>query len=224
MGTDLSSLHAQATRLILALREGMERLEAIEGGTRSGDPGVLAKDLQQKLLELQRTSHELDSSWRMQLVRQGAGGKADVWRRRVEAVAEEAALTARGLERFGGREARRRVEAAEREELMAAAEMGRRFKSEMDEELAVAGHVTRSRRLLHEMFDQGGAVLAGMAGSRERIKRAQKKMLDVINSVGLGDSVLRMIERRHRTDAYVALGGMALVTLLTVALLWWAWG
>ena len=27
---DLSSLHAQATRLILALREGMERLEAIE--------------------------------------------------------------------------------------------------------------------------------------------------------------------------------------------------
>lgn len=27
---DLSSLHAQATRLILALRDGLERLEAIE--------------------------------------------------------------------------------------------------------------------------------------------------------------------------------------------------
>ena len=33
-------------------------------------------------------------------------------------------------------------------------------------------------------------------------------MLDVINSVGLGDSVLRMIERRHKGDTYIALGGM----------------
>jgi Golgi SNAP receptor complex protein 2 len=33
-------------------------------------------------------------------------------------------------------------------------------------------------------------------------------MLDVINSVGLGESVLKMIERRHKTDAYIAVGGM----------------
>jgi hypothetical protein len=141
--------------------------------------------------------------------------------------------------------------------------MGRRLKAEMDEEAAVAGHVLRSRRMLADMFEQGSGILAGMAGSRERIKvrpaaraaagrgrgtprrgvaaraseasrapptqaptprpptstppdapppptpqKAQKKMLDVINSVGLGDSVLRMIERRHKTDAYIALGGM----------------
>lgn len=247
-----------------------------QGGTRSGDPAALARDLQAKLLELQRAGRELDGAWRMQLVRQG-GGKADVWRRcgwrqtgwvwgallrrdnqpglccvliattntnstnhhphalpiaskhqhkqtrRVEAVAEEADVLARGLERFGGREARRRREAAEREELLASAELGRRLKGEMDEEAAVAGHVTRSRRALAEMHEQGGAILATMAGSRERIKAAQKKMLDVINSVGLGESVLRVIERRHKGDAYVAFGGMALVGLLTVALLWWAW-
>lgn len=39
-------------------------------------------------------------------------------------------------------------------------------------------------------------------------QEAQRKVLDVINSVGLGDSVLRMIERRHRGDLYLALGGM----------------
>lgn len=33
-------------------------------------------------------------------------------------------------------------------------------------------------------------------------------MLDVLNSVGLGESVLKMIERRHRTDLYIAVGGM----------------
>jgi hypothetical protein len=33
-------------------------------------------------------------------------------------------------------------------------------------------------------------------------------MLDVINSVGLSSSVLKMIERRHKNDLYLALGGM----------------
>lgn len=220
---DLPALHAQATRLILALRDGMERLEAIEGGMRSGDPAALARDLQQKLLELQRTSRELDGSWRMQVARQGAP-RADVWKRKVEAVSEEADFAARSLDRFGGREARRRREAAEREELMAAAEMGRRYKAEADEEAAVAGHMTRSRRMLADMFEQGTGVLTAMAGSRERIKAAQKRALDVLNSVGMGESVLRMIERRHKTDAYVAVGGMIAVTLVTVLLLWWAWG
>ncbi|KAI8474350.1 MAG: Qb-snare protein, Bos1/Membrin family [Monoraphidium minutum] len=219
---DLSALHAQATRLILALREGMERLEAIEGGFRTGDPTALARDLQLKLSELQRTSRELDSTWRMQMVRQGTT-KVDVWKRKVAAVSEEADVLSSSLDRFGGREARRRREQAEREELMAEAAVGRRYKDEMDEEAAVAGHVLRSRRALADMFEQGSGILAGMAGGRERIKAAQKKMLDVINSVGLGDSVLRMIERRHRTDAYIALGGMAVVVLFTGGLLWWAW-
>jgi Golgi SNAP receptor complex protein 2 len=40
------------------------------------------------------------------------------------------------------------------------------------------------------------------------VQRAQKKMLDVLNSVGMGESVLRMIERRHKADVYIALGGM----------------
>ncbi|GBF98735.1 hypothetical protein Rsub_11284 [Raphidocelis subcapitata] len=219
---DLSALHAQATRLVLALREGMERLEAIEGGMRTGDASTLARDLQHKLSELQRTSRELDSTWRMQVVRQG-GGRVDVWKRKVESVAEEAEFMATSLDRFGGREALRRREAAERDELLSSAAVGRRLKGEMDEEAAVAGHVVRSRRALADMFEQGSGILAGMAGSRERIKAAQRKVLDVMNSVGLGDSVLRAIERRHKADAYIAAGGMILALAFTGGLLWWAW-
>jgi hypothetical protein len=64
----------------------------------------------------------------------------------------------------------RQQEAADREELLARAALGRQAKSEMDEEAAVAGHVTRSRRYLADMFDQGSSILANMAGNRERIK------------------------------------------------------
>jgi hypothetical protein len=64
----------------------------------------------------------------------------------------------------------RQQEAADRDELLARAELGRAAKNEMDEEAAVAGHVGRSRRYLAEMYDQGGAILANMAGNRDRIK------------------------------------------------------
>eukprot|EP00775_Hariotina_reticulata_P002134 gene2134-2453_t len=85
------------------------------------------------------------------------------------------------------------------------------------------GHVTRSRRYLSDMFEQGTSILANMAENRERIKKAQKKMLDVINSVGLGESVLKMIERRHKGDLYLALGGVGVVVLFTGGVMWWSW-
>jgi hypothetical protein len=142
-------MHAQATRLIIAMREGIARLEAVEvtascssqrlphqlglpcmahaaefsrnvlraqAGKRPGDPMSMAKDLQSQLTQLQvlfpaaacrnlpclvlgslvnnnwqlltiglaaymqRASRELESNWRMQVVRQGPA-KRDVWKR-----------------------------------------------------------------------------------------------------------------------------------------------
>ncbi|WIA22152.1 hypothetical protein OEZ85_004488 [Tetradesmus obliquus] len=220
--SDLPALHARATKLILALRAGLGRLESVEHGEGPGDPAALARDLQQKLAELQRISRELDSSWRMALVRQQTA-KHDVWKRKVEQVSDEADFLRQSLDRFGGRQVARQREAADREELLARAEMGRQIKDAMDEEAAVMGHVTRSRRMMSEMFEQGGSILANMSQNRERIKRAQKKMLDVLNSVGMGESVLRMIERRHKADVYLALGGMGTIGLLTFGLIWWRW-
>eukprot|EP00879_Flechtneria_rotunda_P030661 GHRR01033327.1.p1 GENE.GHRR01033327.1~~GHRR01033327.1.p1 ORF type:complete len:148 (+),score=32.90 GHRR01033327.1:166-609(+) len=91
--SDLPRLHASSTRLILGLRDGLERLEATEHGLRPGDPSILAKDLQVKLAELQRISRELDSSWRMALVRQQTA-KHDVWKRQVTAWQKAIRLTA----------------------------------------------------------------------------------------------------------------------------------
>lgn len=49
-------------------------------GLRPGDAGALARDLAAQLAQLQRSSRELDSSWRMALVRAQAGSH-DVWKR-----------------------------------------------------------------------------------------------------------------------------------------------
>ena len=47
------------------------------------------------------------------------------------------------------------------------------------------------------------------------------QVLDVLNSVGLSDSVLRLAERRQRLDKALVYGGMALTLLLVLGLYWW---
>ncbi|GLI61414.1 hypothetical protein VaNZ11_003609 [Volvox africanus] len=225
--SDLTSLHSQAKRLILLLREGLERLEALEGST-TRPPGsadatsYLGRDLKAKLGDLTRISGEMDSIWRMQVIRENSS-KRDVWKRKVEQVSEELDSIRHALERHTRRESRREAEQREREELLDRGESGRKAKQEMDEEALVAGSVQRSKRYLEEMYDAGANILVNMAGNRERLKSAQKKALDVLNSVGLGESMLRLIERRQRLDMYTAYGGMIFIVVVITFCVWLFW-
>jgi hypothetical protein len=56
---------------------------------------------------------------------------------KVEQVVEEVDAIRRTLDKYGTREQRRAAELADREELLARAEQGRRVRSEMDEEAQV---------------------------------------------------------------------------------------
>ena len=42
------------------------------------------------------------------------------------------------------------------------------------------------------------------------LQAAHRKMLDALNSVGLSDSLLRVIERRQRLDKWLVYGGMVM--------------
>ena len=53
------------------------------------------------------------------------------------------------------------------------------------------------------------------------MQSAQRKMLDVLNSVGLSDRLLRLIDRRQRMDKWIVYGGMLSVVFLLGGLLWW---
>jgi Golgi SNAP receptor complex protein 2 len=59
-----------------------------------------------------------------------------------------------------------------------------------------------------------------MSGQRERLKRAHKKALDMLNKIGLSESLLKIAERRQKVDKMIVYGGMAGVSLL-VLLVWW---
>lgn len=53
------------------------------------------------------------------------------------------------------------------------------------------------------------------------MQRAQRKALDVMNTLGLSGTVLKLIERRHRVDKWIAYGGMTAV--IVIVYLFWRW-
>ncbi|KAG1653914.1 hypothetical protein FOA52_003830 [Chlamydomonas sp. UWO 241] len=175
---------------------------------------------QSKMTALTRAAGELEGVWRMHVVRE-PGTKRDVWKRKVETVVEEAYALRLSLDKFGGREQRRAAEVQERQELMARATGGRAAKGQMDAEAQMASSVGASKRALDEMYETGSQVLVSMAGSRERLKRAHRKVLDVINSVGLGETLLKLIERRHRINVWIMYCGLSLMVVLAVVFVVW---
>ena len=56
------------------------------------------------------------------------------------------------------------------------------------------------------------------------LQSAQRKALDVLNSLVLSDSLLRIIDRRQRMDKWLTYGGMIFICLLMGGLLWWRLG
>lgn len=131
-----------------------------------------------------------------------------------------------GLERCTSRQQRRHVEEQQRRELLDRRGGGTGpFAGpggSLQDDLKSARHVQNSRRVLEEAYETGVGIIGSMAGQRERLKATHRKVLDVLNSVGLSDSVLRLAERRQRLDKALVYGGMAATLLLVGLLYWWA--
>ncbi|CAL5225285.1 g8083 [Coccomyxa viridis] len=220
--SDLQSLHRSAKTLILSLRDGIEQLEKLEQGQNHGQSAGLSSQLHNRLGELQGLARQMDSMWRMQSLRDGSS-RRDIWKHKVELVSEEYDALSAALDKHTHRERRKRIEEAERAQLLdrTGPSGNGSWQSGLDDDAQAMGHVRKSKQVLEETFQTGAAILTNMAGQRERLKSAQRKALDVLNSLGLSDSLLRVIDRRQRMDKWLTYGGMVLVCLLIGGLLWW---
>lgn len=164
----------------------------------------------------------MDGMWRMQMMREAAA-KRDIWKRKVEQVAEEADSLRVALERYSHRQHHRTAEEQQRQELLQRRADGRPT-VDLGAEVAARRRMEHSKRAAEEAYQTGVGILGAMAGQRDRLKSAHRKVLDVLNSVGLSDSVLRVAERRIAIDKLIAYGGMLLVTIMLIAGYWWLKG
>ena len=67
----------------------------------------------------------------------------------------------------------------------------------------------RANRGLDDMMNTGINALENLRNQRERLKGAQRKVMDVLNSLGLSNTLMRVIERRTTEDRYIFYGLVA---------------
>ncbi|RWR98160.1 membrin-11 [Cinnamomum micranthum f. kanehirae] len=90
-----------------------------------------------------------------------------------------------------------------------------------DEEAQAMQSARNSSLMLDDAYNTGVAILTKYSEQRDRLKRAQRKALDVLNTVGLSNSVLKLIEKRHRIDKWIAYAGMLMTIVIVYA--FWRW-
>ena len=128
------------------------------------------------------------------------------------------------------------MEEQQRQELLSGSRTAAEYAMQSEADAQGMSYVDNSKRVIEEAFQTGTAVLQNMTGQRERLKvlclwcldghgvsaiaftectflqAAKTKALDVINSLGLSDSLLRVIEQRQKMDKYITYGGMVSIT------------
>ncbi|XP_010509417.1 PREDICTED: membrin-11-like [Camelina sativa] len=215
-GGSLSEVYSSAKRILLKARDGIERLERFESS--SMDSPDLASSVKRDITEVRSLCSNMDALWRSIHVK----SQRDLWRRKTEQVGEEAEYLNQSLEKYMLRNQRKMLEAKERADLLGRASgEGAHIMQIFDEEAQAMNSVKNSKRMLEESFSSGVAILSKYAEQRDRLKRAQRKALDVLNTVGLSNSVLRLIERRNRVDTWIKYAGMIATLVILYFFIRW---
>ncbi|XP_034197362.1 membrin-11-like isoform X1 [Prunus dulcis] len=215
-GGTLSEIYQSAKKLLLRTRDGLEKLERLEnaGGIDSPD---LSTSVKRDISQIQSLCSEMDRLWRSV----GAKSQRDLWKRKVEQIVEEAQSLKESLDKYNLRNQKRAQEARERAELLGRANgEGAHVLRIFDDEAQARASVHSSSHMLEEASATGESILRKYAEQRDWLKRAQRKGLDVLNTVGLSNSVLKLIERRNRVDQSIKYAGMVLTVVIVVYLIW----
>ncbi|XP_062612607.1 Golgi SNAP receptor complex member 2-like [Saccostrea cucullata] len=109
----------------------------------------------------------------------------------------------------------------DREELMSRTFTANDQDTSIEIDHAVQHHerLAFSNKEVDNMILSGHGVLENLRSQRLTLKGAQRKILDLANTLGLSNTVMRLIERRTYQDKFILYGGMIL-TLIIMFLIW----
>ena len=112
-------------------------------------------------------------------------------------------------------------EEREREELLT-----RRFTTNSETNIAIGDYfvdekakLTSFHSNLDDMLSSGSNILSSLRDQRGILKGAKTRLIDIGNSLGLSNTVMRLIEKRGATDRYILFGGMIVFCIL-MYLIW----
>ena len=72
-----------------------------------------------------------------------------------------------------------------------------------------------------ELMETGRASLDSLRAQRERLKNTHRNALDMINKLGLSDTVMKLINSRNRQDRKIVVGGFVFLFVLFYLCMRW---
>lgn len=76
-----------------------------------------------------------------------------------------------------------------------------------------------ANRGMDELLHSGTNILSNLRDQRGTLKGAQRKVLDLMTTLGLSNTVMRLIDRRTHQDKFILFGGM-LLTCIIMFIVW----
>ena len=82
------------------------------------------------------------------------------------------------------------------------------------------GSLHRSIQMVDDYYNMGVSSLQSLRKQHTALKEAQKRMLDIANTLGLSQTVIKWIERRSVEDLYMFYGGVTVTILVIIGYFW----
>lgn len=210
---DLPDKHAIAKRMIRSCEEALASMERLK--SRPSDTQL--QELQRRRGELQRIISSMESI--LNSAFSMPQSQKNDWMRKLKScqtaatsIDESSGLLFRTLDK-------RDEDLRDREKLLQGSSANQRSG---DDAFAMQS-VQQSRRGVEEMLDQAAGVLTRMGATKEVLKKTHRSMLELANSVGISDRILKLADRRRRGDAALVCGGMVVLTIIVIVLVVY-WG
>ena len=90
-----------------------------------------------------------------------------------------------------------------------------------DAEIAENSSLGHSSRMMNDYLAQGQETLGNLLSQRDRIKSVQRKVLDIMNYLGLSNTIMKGVERRDSVDKWIVYVGMLLIMILVFFVYWY---
>mmetsp|Transcript_25524 Transcript_25524/g.33229 ORF Transcript_25524/g.33229 Transcript_25524/m.33229 type:complete len:205 (+) Transcript_25524:49-663(+) len=199
--TSVNELYPRVHKLKYDLQQQLREVEAHR---------MSPYDLQLGLDALNMQASQLESFADREINRK------EEWKAKIKDIRESHGWMVEQLSRWRYHNDREAVEEAERNELFNRTKMPSSIIGALDDE---SQSLNRSANVMSNLIDTAGASFAELVAQRERMKGTQRKVLDMLTTLGVSSSTIRVIERRNVIDRVIVFGGM-IVTLIFLFFLW----
>lgn len=177
-----------------------------------GNAIIHASDIYMGLNEVTRRLDHLDS-----LVLKEPKTKRDDFRRRVQHLRTTYSHIRGSLDNLVRRKDRSNYDSNKRDLF---AEANRNIEAgDIEAEIAENGSLNRTGKMLNEYIAIGQETMSNLGSQKERLKGIQRKAFDILNSLGIANTLMKVVEGRDKVDKWIVYGGMALI-LVIIVLVW----